>query len=332
MIRCDQLLYVISAKQELSWAEFKSVADTLLFGGRSHTEDWPFVRHRILRILDSLGHCDFIFGEDGGTVYAAPPALVRLPRAGKITAILTGSRAPQTLDDLVRRAVKHPNIVVEKENQRGSLAASIPVRICLTGSTENDLATFADQGDLAFDETPATWKLVHFGANLDSYLGSLTWTEGPELNWRRIDFDPEYCRFQSGSDIVGSLRLSRYSDPIRNIFRYRLWKKDSWASVDLDWGRYAVLRDHAFDVLFYDSKLHIMLVPFAAPLPRVFERALGLCSGLAPLSISSGRKSSTARTYHAFQAIPLSIAELTCARVGQALSQCDLSASFSSVL
>lgn len=329
MSQGDQLLYIISAKQQMSWAEFKSSADTLLFGQVTGTADWPFVRHRILRMIDCLGHCDFTFGDHGGTIYAAPPSLIRLPTKASVTAILTGSRSPESFEKLIRRREKHPSLVVDREDQKGRFGTTIPSRICVTGPTETDIARFAEEASLPFEETPPAWKFVHCGADLDSYVGGLIWAEGPELNWRRKDFDPEYCRFRDGSSAGESLRLSRYSDPIRNIFRYRLWKNNTWASAELDWGRYAVLREHGFDVLFYDRKHHIMLIPSTAPLPRLLERALGLCSGFAPLFLSSGKQSSTTRTYDAFKVVPQSVAELICGKVGQGLAYCDIESSFS---
>ena len=329
MSQGDQLLYVISAKQKMSWADFKSTADTLLSGELTHTTDWQFVRHRILRMIDCLGHCDFTFGDNGGTIYAAPPSLIRLPKSGSVTAILTGSRSPESFEKLVLRSDKDSNVVVGIEDQKGRFGTTIPSRICVTAPTETEIATFATEASLPFEETPSAWKFVHCGADLDSYLSSLTWEEGPELNWRRKDFDPEYCRFRSGSAIGDGVRLSRYRHRIRNIVRHRIWKDNTWASVDVDWGRYAVLREHGFDALFYDRKHHIMLIPSTAPLPRVLERALGLCAGLAPLFLSSGKQSSAARTYDAFKGVPQSIAELICQRVGQGLSYCNLEGSFS---
>jgi hypothetical protein len=251
-----------------------------------------------------------------------------LPTSAGVTAILTGSRSPESFEKLLRGGEKHSCLCVESKDQRGRFGTTLPSRICVTGPTETDIARFAEEASLPFEVTPPPWKFVHCGADLDSYLRSLIWTDGPELNWRRKDFDSEYCRFRDASSAVESLRLSRYSDPIRNIFRYRLWRRNTWASVELDWGRYAVLREHGFDVLFYDRKHRTMLIPSTVPLPRLLERALGLCSGLAPLFLSSGKQSST-RTYDAFKLVPQSVAELICRRVGQGLTFCNLEDSFS---
>ena len=328
MNRGDQLLYVVSAKHQMSWSEFKSTADSLLFGELSGTKDWSSVRYRILRMLGCLGHCDFTFGDQGGTIYAAPPSLIRLPTSDNVTFILTGSRSPESFDKLARRGEKHSDVIVDTQVQKGRFGAAMPSRICLTGQTQTEIATFAEEASLFFEEVPPAWKFANCGANLDSYLSSLNWTEGSELNWRRKDFDPEYCRFRDDFSKAESLRLSRYSDPIRNIFRYRLWKNNTWASVDLDWGRYSVLREQGFDVLFYDRTHHMMLIPSTAPLPQLFERALGLCSGLAPLFLSSGKQSSRTRTYDAFSSIPQCIAEVISARLGQGLAFCNLEDSF----
>jgi hypothetical protein len=320
----DHLLEAVSAKQSLTWSEFKSIVDTLFSGKQFQTKEWGYIRHRMLRILSCLGHCDFTFGDRGGIIYAGPSALVRMPTNGKVTALLTGSRAPDTFDRLVQKASSFPELVIQAEEQTGTFGIFSPARICVEAHSEADIQQFAARESLYFELVPGAWRLAQGAVDLDCYLASISWTQGTELNWRRTDFDPEFCRFREPTSGNDSLKLTRYIDPIRNTFRYWLWKEGHWAAVDQDWGRYAVLRQSAFDVLFYDSRLKLMLVPSTCPVPELFERVLGLCSGLAPYSISSGRKSSAARSYDAFRRVPHCIAELISTKLGQNLSQCNL--------
>ena len=102
MFNSDRLLYILSAKLDLSWTAFKS-AFAALYPSIASVRDLEKQninnkRLEVVRSLESLGHCDFDF--TGNRVYVAPPALVRLPCAGFPQAVLAGARSPQTLEQI----------------------------------------------------------------------------------------------------------------------------------------------------------------------------------------------------------------------------------------
>ena len=66
MFNSDRLLYILSAKQDLSWTAFKSVFDALYpsISSASDLERQDIKNKRlevVRRSLDALGHCDFDF-------------------------------------------------------------------------------------------------------------------------------------------------------------------------------------------------------------------------------------------------------------------------------
>ena len=129
----DQLLYVISANNEMSWASFKEAFNylyTLQVDSIDRERDGiKSKRFQAVRVLDALVHCDFNFNEN--KVYAAPPVLVRLPCAGFPQAILAGARPPQTiqkLSDACKSIGNHINLEVME--QPGQLVL-IPRRVAV---------------------------------------------------------------------------------------------------------------------------------------------------------------------------------------------------------
>jgi hypothetical protein len=152
----------------------------------------------------------------------------------------------------------------------------------------------------------------------------LQWTDGPDLNWKSWHFDPEYSEFRAKIEPAMPLRLVRYLDPVKNISRYRLWKNSLYAEVDLDWGRYIVLRESGFNVLYYDPDQHRFAVPRNASLPRLLQRALGLSSGLMPLTYRLREGIGSRKAWDLFQLVPSQVAETVCKKVGQSLSTFSL--------
>src|SRR5437867_1932353 len=91
----DQLLYVLTAKGEVSWSAYKTVLDAIFRTSQAFRQDVAFSRNRILRLFDAFGFCDFTFSQGAGKLFACPATLVRLPLQN-CSALLVGARAPTT--------------------------------------------------------------------------------------------------------------------------------------------------------------------------------------------------------------------------------------------
>ena len=321
------MLYVISAKMEMSWVSFKEAFDYLyrLDATASSVEldGINYKRFQTVRALDSLGHCDFDYRDDGSKVYAAPPVLVRLPCAGFPQAILAGARSPQTIQQLSTACKSIGNHIINLEvTEQASELVLVPQRVAVQAEDVGELQAIANSLKIPFLETPSAWSLLHFAADIDNYLGTLQWYNSPELTWKRETFDLSCLQFRSSSSTAGGqgVRLCRYSHPSRNTKICYLWQNGSCTQIDLDWGRYAILKVSGLNVLIYDKRRFIMAVPASAKLPRLLERALILCSGYAARYIENlpGDRPEI-RGFTLFQAIPPQIAEITAAKLSQTL-------------
>lgn len=321
----DRLLYAISAKAEISWAEFKRIFDYLYaLPTRSSSLNGGSLLHRkheTIRAITALGHCDVEFNESGGKIFVAPPSLARLPVIGLPQAILTGSRSPLAIKQLSEACeIVGRYVSLDVSEQAGNLVF-VPSRVVVQAESMEQITQVAGLLRVTFEAEPPAWKILNFAGCLDDYLISRQWSSATELNWRRKDFDLSSLRFGSIQQ-ESVVRLSRYTDPVRNIPAHRFWKDGQQAQVDRDWGRYAVLREAGLNVLVYDQHRFIMAIPVGVPLPRLFAQSLALCSGYAAQFISRQSlpyPSPETKGFNLFRDIPPQIAEMVAAKLGQTL-------------
>jgi hypothetical protein len=317
----DLLLYVITAKREMSWAVFKRVFDTLAARETAKYENAAVARSVVMKSLDSLGYCEVQSDGDGLRVVATPSGLVRLP-TGKSMAVLSGARSPESLDTLTL-AAREFGITVESADQFGELSDLIPHKITISGSTDALLADYAKAVGLAFSQIPPAWSLAQLSVSLEEVIQALKWDNTPELNWPRADFDPEYNCFRGVADSRPAFRLTRYLDPIRNTFRHYVWDGDLCSRIDADWGRYFALQRADFSVIYFDRRLNLFAAPRTVPLPRLLARSVALCSGSVahPLCSRLGKRN---LDYVVYELVPETVAELVASKTGQDIIECRL--------
>ena len=328
----DQLLYVVSAKKEMSWKSFKEAFDCLYplqaDSSDGERDGIKFKRFQTVRALGSLGHCEVDFKGNGDKVYAAPSVLVRLPCAGFPQAMLAGARSPQTIQKLSEacKSIGH-HVNLEVTQQPGELVL-VPKRVTVQAEDVRELEAIAKFLKIPFMETPSAWSLLHFAASIDDYLATLQWSNETELTWKCKIFDPSSLQFRSFPETDTDIRLSQYSHPVQNTQIHYLWKEGRCTKIDRDWGRYVVLKTLRRNVLVYDQRRFIMAVPVGAKLPRLLERALTLCSGYVTTLVESLPFSPTIKGFNLFRAIPPQIAEMAAAKLGQTLSAHSLDIKF----
>lgn len=319
----ERLLYVLSAKGSVPWGAFKRVFDRLDSASAIHERGEVasrFRRNRTMRILEALGHCDFQFSGTDSRVCVAPPVCVRLPKVGLPMAILAGVRSPDTRPQIENScAVNRCRLTVSPQN---SDVCFVPTRFLIEAETEEALHELAHSLGVHFDSRPAAWLLASFAATLDKYLEHVPWRDDGELNWQRKEFSCDRIQFQSGRSGGHAPALIRYTNPKRSTVLHFFQRAGKYAEVDCDWGRYAILHETGLNMLVYDEKKQLFAVPRGAPLPRLFARSLGLCSGFAPVFLSkdeAGWASPESTGFEVFRAIPSSIAHLVAEKLGQSL-------------
>ena len=321
----DRLLYVLSSRGEIAWNSFRTIVDNILVEELASNSDLPSVRRHLIKSLDALGHCDIGFVASAGRIHVAPPVLYFLPMQDRFVAVAAGLRSPSTWSRLQDSCSKLDQISLAQRLQDMPFEHLLPPQYTVEASSSEQLEALAKSAKFRFQLQPAAWRFVHFAAGLDSYKERCQLSIGTELNWRRADFDPEYQVFWTSKAKDRPLRLSRYLRPKQNTFHYRLWSDDKWAEVDPDWGRYWILNAHGFDVLYHDKENSSFAFPVTAPVPRLLQRSLALCSGLAGkiLSLKNNHKD-----FVVYSGVPEEIALLVASKLGQSLMRCQLSHSF----
>jgi len=325
----DVLLYVLSAKKEMSWTEFKRVYDYLftvyVLPNKTAETSIHFRRNQTARALDSLGHCDLEFSKDTQRVYSAPPTLARLPRTGFPQAVLVGSRFPQTVQRLLEACKANRRRVALSVNDQPRRQGLEPIRVVIQAEYAKDITDLGCTMNIKFENEPPAWSILNFSASLSGYMKTLQWSKRRELNWRHNDFNFDSLNYTDKQQQETTIRLSRYTDPVKNVNLYLLWKDDQCAEVDGDWGRYLALKVAGLNVTLYDPQRFLFAVPRTIPLPRLVARALTLCSGYLPryardLTIMRSNNLGLA----VYQEVPPQLAQLAATKIGQELATCVL--------
>jgi hypothetical protein len=321
----DRMLYVLTAQRKISWANWKKAFDALyLMQSNEKRPLFPagnrYDRNATARALDSLGHCELDF-TGTGYVAVAVPVLARLPRAGLPQAVLCGARSPKTLEQL-KMACVLTGCRLEILSQRGSVGF-LPLRVVVEADTVNGLEALAQALSILCETEPPAWGLLHFVRPLDSLLQDLKWQTEAPLNWWKKTFDPCHLNWTSTTSAhLPSMVLLRYIHPRRQTKLHILVHEGQAAEIDLDWGRYAVLRQAGLNVLVYHDRSYNLAVPQSAPLPRLLARALTLCSGFAPWFLDKKKATWPSPECHGFDVYRLIPPEIACAvakRLGQQL-------------
>lgn len=317
----DRLLYAISARQEMGWPSFKRTFGRVCvhsFAGEGSL-DMSLARYETARALDALGHVEFDFSSTP-RVYAARPALSLLPRSGLPIAILSGARAPQTVELLSKQVgIIGRNLSLGIGPQQHK-SRCIPSRITLAGERVEDLSELAREAQIAFQATPASWNILHFAGSLREYLAQCEWLRREPLNWEARHFDTELLQFAVGQSGDGP-RLIKYVHPSRQYPVHYLWRGGEAALVDPDWGRFAALKETGRNILHYDHSSGSVVLPATIPLPKLLARGLCLCSGLAPALVGSAMVNSPviAALFKVYPKVPYELAQIVAAKLDQAL-------------
>lgn len=280
----DKLLAVVSARQRMTWSAFRDAFDFLhlqAVNSGNGIEPVAYVRHRSLRLLSELGHCEVAALGPTTYIYAASTVLARLPHAGLPLAVACGSRG---LESVLRlRAVCAPlghdaRVIVASQPSSGGYA---PLAIRIEVTDEVVLELVAKRAGLHLAATPPAWRLLRYSASIENYQAQLVWTSEQDPRWPRRDFAADSLTF-SLVHAEGHSRLSSFKDPVTRRQIHRLWHNGRSAMTDRDWGRWLYLNHTGQSVLLFDGNAQRVAVPVTVSLPILLGRALTLFSGLVP--------------------------------------------------
>ena len=302
----------------MSWDAYRRMFDHFYASVGQPEEEERFERIKGLLSFDALAHCDVDFSKR--RIAVAPPCLAALPVAGLPKAVLCGARGPD-IASIARAAQRgiEGRIQIEISSQR-SRNPYAPTRIEVEGDSEEDLRGFAAELQIAYLDTPTAWVMVDFSGSLGDYVKTLAWSAQPELSWRRQDFDINRLQFRNPTGESAHFRLSRYQDPVRSTWTYRLWRGEESAEVDVSWGRFVLLNAESRQVLKHDMRTLDLEVPGTIPLPRLMARALTLCSGCCATTSGqiSARQGAPRERVDRYDSVPTDVFQVLARKLGQA--------------
>lgn len=267
----------------MSTDEFKSVLSTIYLSlckqSSAQPPDLSHEQYATIRMLDSLGHCEFDF--DNRRVHVCPPLIATLPTHGLLKAVLTGARDRNLVDNL-KHAVKnmHGSTRLIRHQQGGY--PMLPEAIIVESSDLETMKQTANTAKIAYEESIAAWEIVNYACGMDEVAKPSAFVEKEELNWKRRVFSTKHMQFMKHVENPDETKLVEYVNPLNQQRVHWIWKGTFAAEVDRDWGRYMALANSGVSVLIYDKLRNSLSVPERVPLPRLFARALALCSGIAP--------------------------------------------------
>ena len=325
----NDLIYAMSTSGSMSTDRFSELFRYVYYPYASQDEDRIDInaRQQTIRILDSLGYCEFDF--DKRIVYMCRPSLVLIPSFGLPTALLTGARGPKFLKNLkaaVNGRWKKAKIEYKQHSENN---AAIPATICIQAIDKDVIREIADQVGISCDLTsPAAWRIADMSETIDGIKSSLHFSSRAEPEWSKRIFDTERLVFSGYLNSESNNSLVEYLHPVTRQYYHWIWNEGKATDTDRDWGRYIALEYFKRNILFFDEKQLKLAVPVTVPLPCLLSRAAALCSGIPPSTIASCNvRADGVPANHPIQvysSVTREIAELIAGKLNQKLLYTDI--------
>jgi hypothetical protein len=323
----NRLLFVMSARGNMTWGHFREAVDYLAASGISQGKrvDGTANRSGLLQCMEALGHCDAHYDRGESTISVTPPALCRLPRAGLPVAVLTGARCLRTHEEMVTAADGGGGKVRLTVDRHPGPMGLLPDTIHASATSEEAMAEYCAALGIRYAAVPSAWSLMHWTGMLSDYEANATFDIPEGFGWTRFDFDATNLEF--GRHRTDALpRYSRYRNPTTNLPTHVFFRDGRGAAVDLNWGRYLLLNARGITVTAYDQRRFRLCVPVKVTLPGVVARTVCLCSGKPPVcrSIEGLVRGVDCQDWLMFEDVPPPIALSALSKVGQTPARVEI--------
>ncbi len=284
----NNLIYAMSGNASIKLEQFNEIFRQVYLptGDQNDEQIDVDARQQVIRVLDSLGYCEFDF--DNRMAYICRPSLVLLPGFGLPKALLVGARTPG-LENKLKASVKKRRRKAMLGHLQHSLDNScIPIGLCIHAMDNTTIKEIADEVGINCDVTiPAAWRLADMSVTLEDVYNNLKFEKRLEPGWNQRVFVTKRLMFSNYLREDSTQFLVEYRHPNTKQLHHWIWDNDNASEVGRDWGRYIVFANSNRKVLIFDEKLFKMAVPLTAPLPGLLARAMALCSGIPPSTVTS---------------------------------------------
>lgn len=242
-----------------------------------------------LNFYDYIGILDYDY--ETKNIVLNPSQFIFIPATRGRKILLIGARDSALIHRIIITAPKY-NLQVEitkqfSSNERLLLPDVITIKAFLQTNDnygEKSLKTFADELQIKFStDYFLQVALQDFSANIIEYENTLLEIEENDYDWARYIFNPETLAFDKSetSTFDKSFSLVKYKLN-EYTYEFKLWKDNKCYQVDMNWGRFIVLKHFNKNVILFDTVKNKVAIPVATPLPRLLSEAIILLSGLAP--------------------------------------------------
>jgi len=333
----NTLIYAMSANASMKLEWFNEILRHvyLPYGAQNDEQIDVDARQQVIRTLDSLGYCEFDF--DNRMVHMCKPSLVLLPESGLPKALLVGARIPQ-LERTLKASVKaRRRKAILNYLQCSWNNAALPTGLCIQAMDTTTIQEIADEVGIDCDVAiPAAWRLADMSAALDEVRSRLNFEKRIGPGWNKRVFLTERLMFSRYIEEDPSQCLVEYRHPVTKQLYHWIWNGDNAAEAGRDWGRYIVLASSGRRIMMFDEKRFKMAVPVTVPLPSLLARAIALCSGIPPSTVTSCKQGVGAippeHPLQVYSCVTPEIAQLTACKLSQELLYTSLAVDKKGVL
>jgi hypothetical protein len=312
------ILNTISALGKIRIEKFNDLFDTVWNKSAISEEGFAFLRGQALRFLDALGHAEYDY--DKRYLYVCSPLLILLPTSGLPRAVLTGARTTVFMKELKTIASNNRKNVSLSFQSQSFMEKLLPCAVYLEAIDKEMLKNIAGHLKINYQlDFPASWSILNFSDGVKEIEKTLKFEPYDEINWQQREFSKTRLTFTTAKISTGKIRLVEYTNRVTYQKMHWLWKDNSKASVNRDWGRYILLSELGVNVLYYDSQKYQLAVPLTVPLPVLIARAITLCSGLVPRMINFNDCD-----YLVYSSIDPNLANEVAGKLGQAMIEISI--------
>jgi hypothetical protein len=277
----DLFLNFLTARGFVRMQALREVMSQLTPRGDGQHED-SLGAYKLVRGMDMLGHAEYDNRSRPARLMVANPCLARTPNVERCQYLLCGARSTCSVASIKETAAAQAVRISVAVSKQASDAKLMPDKIILSFDDEPAARRIAGALRLNIGAAPAAWSLACLANSASDFESSLDWrprtivhTQLRFYNAAKMIFEDSFGEEQSG-----------LAHTLTNPPSFYFVEKEREARVDdLDYARYWCQSREGVAGIQYDSKRHLLAVPLRLPLPRLFARALCLCSGEMPLQV-----------------------------------------------
>jgi hypothetical protein len=286
--------YFLSLKKELSTEEFFKAFE--FYYSKEFPNQEQNYKFKIAHLKrDSLNYYDFIgildFEYETKKIILNPPQFIFIPSNKGRKVLLIGARDAALLEQIRIIAPKY-NLQVEitkqfPSNERLLLPDVVSIKSFKQTNDnfgETCLKKFAEELKIPFtsDYFPQV-AMQFFSGTIYDYENSLVETDEMDFDWARYIFNPETLKFEKSETETFDKSYSLIKYKLNeHTYLFKLWQENKCFSIDLNWGRFLVLKHFEKHTILFDNINNKVAIPASTPLPRLLSESIMLLSGKAP--------------------------------------------------